>query len=139
MKYLWFLPAEYVPAVATLLVMFAGMAFVIQRKVAGISLLATAILLLVAPAFDPLIDTGVDTAFDLGEQAFHHFPWWLIVLCVVVLFLWLIRAGIEFFFDKETAQHATADILSKLILTGLRWMLYLAPLAILFGLAQYYL
>jgi hypothetical protein len=104
MKYLWFLPAEYVGSIATLLVMLAGFAIMMQQKTLGISLLVTGILLVIAPVFDPLIDSGVDAAFDVGEQAFHSLPWWMILLVVAVLGLWFIRAVIEFLFDKETVD-----------------------------------
>lgn len=118
MRYIWFLPAELVPPVATLLIVLCGLAIMFQQKALAISFFLSAVLLLCAPLFDPLIDAVVDTAVDTGEHYLRQWPWWVITGVFLITLLLLLRAVISFVFNKEVADHATG----ALIVDGIRFI-----------------
>jgi hypothetical protein len=131
MRFLWFIPYEYIPYIATLMIMTAGMAFVVQRKAAGISLLITAILLMIAPVFDPAIDGAIDILFNLGDYFYAHASWWVIGIVVLIGLLWLIKAALDFFLEADTAKTAFANIVASVIKTIAKAILFLSPLLLL--------
>ncbi len=131
MKYLWFLPAAYIPSIATILIMLGGFAIMMRRNVAGISFIVTAFLLLIAPVFDPAIDAAVDGGFTLGEYIFHELPWWAIVVVVFVAPLLIVKAIIEFIFDRETASKTTAMLLAAIIKLISKGLLYCSPVLVI--------
>lgn len=118
MRYIWILPAELAPQVATLLIVLCGFAVMFRAKALAVSLFLSAILLLAAPLFDPMIDATVDTAIDTGERYLHQWPWWVIAGVFLVTLLLLLRAFISFVFNKEVADHATG----ALIVDGIRFI-----------------
>ena len=137
MKVLWFLPYEWVPPLATLLIVLSGMAFVVQRRAVGISLFLTALLLLIAPVFDPILDQLLDFLIEGSALFLNVAPWWLILFVVLLSGVWLTRATIAFFSNERIADETVAHLLSDFIRVILKGLLYLSPIIIIIGLLYF--
>jgi len=124
MRYIWFLPAELAPHVATLLIVLCGFAIIFRAKALAVSLFLSAVLLLSVPLVDPLVDTAVDTAVDTGEFYLRRWPWWVITGVFLVTILLLFRAIVSFVFNKEVADNATGALIAHGVRAILRMMVF---------------
>lgn len=113
MRYLWLLPPELSPQLATLLIMLCGVAIMFQQRALAVSLFGSAVLLLAAPAFDPAINAAVDTAFGVGEHYLRSWSWWAVSLALVITLLLIFRAIVGFIFGREVGNQVTANLISS--------------------------
>lgn len=115
MKYLWFLPYEYIPPIATGLVMLSGLALMLQRKALFATLFVTAILLLCGPLLDPFIEELNGAGIDIGGAIFSQLPWWAKLLTAGMALLLMVRLVVGFLFNRQVADHVTGDLISSAI------------------------
>lgn len=132
MRYIWFIPIPpgLLPHVATLLIVLGGFAFVIQQRALGASLVVSAIVLMVLPAFDPAIEAGVDTAIDVGAHYVQQWSWWVTAGVFLVVALLLFRAIVGFIFNRDVADRATATLIAGGV-QGVFRVLFVGPFLIL--------
>jgi uncharacterized membrane protein YbhN (UPF0104 family) len=132
---IWFLPADLVPPIATLLIMLGGFALMFGQKALAISSIVSAVALLMAPLFDPLIDQGVDTAVNVGDVFVRQSPWWLIAGVLLVTLFLLLRAILNFIFGKEAADHAVGILLAQTMRAVFRTVI-LGPIRLVIALVR---
>lgn len=135
-NWIWFLPPELMPAVATILVMVGGFALAASSRFAGarpfaITCLVIGILLLTLPVLDPVIDEAVGSSLDAAEYALAIWPWWLIAIVggfgVLLLLGWIVAM----IFNREVADHMVGSLLAGAIVALVR-----APLRAATGLLR---
>ncbi len=130
MKYIWFLPPSLAVPVATLLIMAGGFALVVGRRALGGSMILSAVLLVVMPAFDPVVEQAVDVAIDTGTHLVRSWSWWAVTAVFVITALLAFHAVVKFIFNKQVADHATGTLIADGV-RGILRMLVVWPFRLL--------
>lgn len=130
------MPEAVIPQVAVIVIMLAGLCFMLQMRGIGRTLLITAgMLLLVLPMLLMLIDPILNLLFVLVQSAYDALPWWVILMVIPIAVLLCVQIVVGLLFGRRAADHTVGTLAADGIRGVLRFCI-MAPVRIISALLR---